>query len=64
MTLPDMAEIRVKICGMKTRADMEAAASRLGDAVMRNEKVAIFGDYDVDGACSACVPAGEGEWRG
>ncbi|SDX49535.1 phosphoribosylanthranilate isomerase [Tritonibacter mobilis] len=27
MTLPDMAEIRVKICGMKTRADMEAAAS-------------------------------------
>ncbi|MBO1904900.1 single-stranded-DNA-specific exonuclease RecJ [Microvirga sp. 3-52] len=37
--------------------DMEAAASRLGDAVMRNEKVAIFGDYDVDGACSAALLA-------
>ncbi|WP_404292780.1 single-stranded-DNA-specific exonuclease RecJ [Microvirga sp. RSM25] len=37
--------------------DMEAAASRLADAVMRNEKVAIFGDYDVDGACSAALLA-------
>ncbi|MBQ0823050.1 single-stranded-DNA-specific exonuclease RecJ [Microvirga sp. HBU67558] len=37
--------------------DMEAAASRLADAVLRNEKVAIFGDYDVDGACSAALLA-------
>ena len=37
--------------------DMEAAASRLADAVARNEKVAIFGDYDVDGACSAALLA-------
>ena len=37
--------------------DMEAAASRLADAVMRKEKVAIFGDYDVDGACSASLLA-------
>ena len=37
--------------------DMEAAASRLADAVMRVEKVAIFGDYDVDGACSAALLA-------
>jgi len=37
--------------------DMEAAASRLADAIMRNEKVAIFGDYDVDGACSASLLA-------
>jgi single-stranded-DNA-specific exonuclease len=37
--------------------DMEAAASRLANAVMRNEKVAIFGDYDVDGACSAALLA-------
>jgi single-stranded-DNA-specific exonuclease len=37
--------------------DMEAAASRLADAVMRHEKVAIFGDYDVDGACSAALLA-------
>ena len=37
--------------------DMEAAASRLANAVMGNEKVAIFGDYDVDGACSAALLA-------
>jgi single-stranded-DNA-specific exonuclease len=37
--------------------DMEAAASRLADSVMRGEKVAIFGDYDVDGACSAALLA-------
>jgi len=36
---------------------MEAAANRLADAVMRAEKVAIFGDYDVDGACSAALLA-------
>ncbi len=37
--------------------DMPAAAARLADAVMRGEKVAIFGDYDVDGASSAAVLA-------
>lgn len=36
---------------------MEAAANRLADAVMRAQKVAIFGDYDVDGACSAALLA-------
>ena len=35
--------------------DMEPAAARLADAVMRGETVAIFGDYDVDGACSAAL---------
>ncbi len=34
---------------------MEAAAERLKRAVMAHEKVAIFGDYDVDGACSAAL---------
>ena len=37
--------------------DMPAAAARLADAVMRGEKVAIFGDYDVDGASAAAVLA-------
>ena len=37
--------------------DMEGAASRLADAVVRGQKVAIFGDYDVDGACSAALLA-------
>jgi single-stranded-DNA-specific exonuclease len=34
---------------------MEAAAMRLADAVERRKTVAIFGDYDVDGACSAAL---------
>ncbi len=35
--------------------DMEQAASRIADAVVRKEKVAIFGDYDVDGAASSAL---------
>ncbi|MGV0910193.1 single-stranded-DNA-specific exonuclease RecJ [Martelella sp. FOR1707] len=35
--------------------DCEAAVARLLDAVKRSEKVAIFGDYDVDGACSSAL---------
>ena len=38
--------------------DMAAAASRIAEAVMRREGVAIFGDYDVDGAASAALLAG------
>jgi len=36
---------------------MKAAAERLADAVTHHELVAIFGDYDVDGATSAAVLA-------
>ncbi|MEI5680278.1 MULTISPECIES: single-stranded-DNA-specific exonuclease RecJ [unclassified Mesorhizobium] len=35
--------------------DMEAAAERIAIAVVRREKVAIFGDYDVDGAASSAL---------
>jgi single-stranded-DNA-specific exonuclease len=35
--------------------DMDIAAVRLADAVIAGAKVAIFGDYDVDGATSAAV---------
>ncbi|MEJ2410356.1 MAG: single-stranded-DNA-specific exonuclease RecJ [Novosphingobium sp.] len=35
--------------------DMDAAADRLAQAVMANEKVTIYGDYDVDGATSAAL---------
>ncbi|MDP1911133.1 MAG: DHH family phosphoesterase, partial [Hyphomicrobium sp.] len=35
--------------------DMEAAASRLADAIEKRQSVAIFGDYDVDGAASAAL---------
>jgi single-stranded-DNA-specific exonuclease len=36
---------------------MPEAAARIADAVQRGETVAIFGDYDVDGATSAAVLA-------
>src|SRR3954469_3667547 len=38
-------------------AGMPAAATRLADAVERGETVAIFGDYDVDGATAAATLA-------
>jgi len=38
--------------------DMEAAAERLARAVRAGESVAVFGDYDVDGAASAALLAG------
>ena len=37
--------------------DMPKAAVRIADAIERHEKIAIFGDYDVDGATSAAVLA-------
>lgn len=36
-------------------ADADAAASRMADAVMRAEMVAVFGDYDVDGTASTAL---------
>ncbi len=35
--------------------DMDRAAARITDAIMGGEKVAVFGDYDVDGATSSAV---------
>lgn len=43
--LPDPSEFR----------DMDAAAERLAQAVLTNERVTIYGDYDVDGATSAAL---------
>ena len=37
--------------------DMQAAAARLAHAVIRGESVAIFGDYDVDGATASALLA-------
>jgi len=36
---------------------MEAGAARLADAIRRRETIAIFGDYDVDGAASSALLA-------
>ena len=40
-----------------TVTQMEAATRRIADAVARGERVAIFGDYDVDGATSSALLA-------
>ena len=38
-----------------TLTDMDKAAARIADAIEKGEKIAVFGDYDVDGACSAAL---------
>jgi single-stranded-DNA-specific exonuclease len=38
-----------------TLTGMDEAVARLAGAVLAREQVAIFGDYDVDGACSAAL---------
>ena len=35
--------------------DMDLAASRVGLAMARGEKIAVFGDYDVDGITATCL---------
>lgn len=39
----------------RSLTDMDKAAGRIADAVARRERVAIFGDYDVDGAASSAL---------
>src|SRR5689334_11055953 len=38
-----------------TLTDMAAASARIADAVLSRETVAIFGDYDVDGATASAL---------
>lgn len=47
--------LRALLPDPSTLADMDRAAARLADAVRRGETVAVFGDYDVDGACSGAL---------
>ena len=35
--------------------DMDLAAGRVGLAMTRGEKIAVFGDYDVDGITATCL---------
>ena len=50
--------LRVLLPDPSAMADMDLAADRLADAARRGETVAVYGDYDVDGACSAALVAG------
>jgi single-stranded-DNA-specific exonuclease len=56
-SVPDMMAPTLKalLPDPSSLMDMETAAARLADAVTRGEAIAIFGDYDVDGACSAAL---------
>mgnify|MGYP002621580688 FL=1 len=47
--------IRELLPDPRSLTGMEEAAGRLADAVTRRERVAIFGDYDVDGAASSAL---------
>ena len=47
--------IRALLPDPASLTDMAAAAERIADAITRGERVAIFGDYDVDGAVSSAL---------
>ncbi|MCZ2328209.1 single-stranded-DNA-specific exonuclease RecJ [Bartonella sp. F02] len=49
--------LRTLMPNPKSFRDMECAAERLVQAIIKQEKIAIFGDYDVDGACSSALLA-------
>lgn len=36
-------------------SDMEKAANRVIDAITSNERICVYGDYDVDGTCSSSL---------
>jgi single-stranded-DNA-specific exonuclease len=50
--------LRALLPDPSTLTDMEAAAERLAHAVRHAETVAVFGDYDVDGAASSALMIG------
>jgi len=54
---PDFLDptLRAMLPDPSRMVDMDRAAARLADAVEAQECVGVFGDYDVDGACSAAV---------
>ncbi len=49
--------LRALLPDPSTLSDMDRAAERLARAVLKSETVGVFGDYDVDGACSAAILA-------
>lgn len=47
--------LRTLLPDPSTLADMDKAAVRVADAIIAGEKIAVFGDYDVDGATSSAL---------
>jgi single-stranded-DNA-specific exonuclease len=55
--IPDLMAptLRAMLPNPSTLRDMDIGAARFAEAVRKGERIAIFGDYDVDGACSAAL---------
>lgn len=47
--------LKAQLPDPSTLQDMDKAAERIASAIMTGEKVAVFGDYDVDGATSSAL---------
>ncbi|MBU6475538.1 MAG: single-stranded-DNA-specific exonuclease RecJ, partial [Alphaproteobacteria bacterium] len=47
--------LKTQLPDPSTLKDMDKAAERIADAVVKGEKAAVFGDYDVDGATSSAL---------
>ncbi len=56
-TVPDLMAptLRAMLPDPSSLQDMDAGAARFADAIRKGERVAVFGDYDVDGACSSAL---------
>ena len=56
-TAPGFLEPRLRdlVPNPSTFKDMDVAALRMAAAIARNESIAVYGDYDVDGATSAAL---------
>ncbi|EFO29711.1 single-stranded-DNA-specific exonuclease RecJ [Roseibium sp. TrichSKD4] len=68
--LPESAEaflapsIKTLMPDPSNLVDMDSAVSRVADAIQSGKNIAIFGDYDVDGATSSAVLARYLRWTG
>jgi len=56
-TAPSFLEPRLRdlLPDPEALTDMDVAAERIASAVMQDERIAVFGDYDVDGATSSAL---------
>lgn len=68
--MPDLAaeflepSLKTLMPDPSTLVDMDPAVARVADAVVARKQIAIFGDYDVDGATSSAVFAKYLHWLG
>ena len=51
----DYLDCDAPLCDPFAMKDMAKAAGRVGLAMTRGEKIAVFGDYDVDGITATCL---------